>query len=67
MFGKPERFLQLLYELGLVFYEAQGADRQIWKTYADAKADGDFRPQVRLDGNYRLHRGLARAIYKDFL
>jgi len=67
MFGKSERFLQLLYELGLVFYEAQGADRIIWKTYADAKAEGDFRPQVRLDGNYRLHRGLARAIYKDFL
>jgi hypothetical protein len=67
MFGKPERLLQLLYELGLVFYEAQGSDRIIYKTYADAKADGDFRPQVRLDGNYRLHRGLARAIYKDFL
>jgi hypothetical protein len=67
MFGRQERFLQLLYELGLVFYEAQGANYVIWKTYADAKAEGDFRPQVRLDGNYRLHRGLARAIYKDFM
>jgi hypothetical protein len=67
MFGKPELFLQLLFELGLVFYEAQGSDRMFWKTYEEAKAEGDLRPQVRLDGKYRLHRGLAKAIYKDFL
>jgi hypothetical protein len=66
MFGRPELFLQLLYELGLVFYEAEGTDYRVWKTYADAKAEGDIRPQVRLDGKFRLHRGLARAIFRDF-
>ena len=66
MFGRSELFLQLLYELGLVFYEAEGTDYMVWKTYADAKAEGDIRPQVRLDGNFRLHRGLSRAIFKDF-
>jgi hypothetical protein len=66
-FEKPELFLQLLYELGLVFFKATGANTIIWKTYADAKASGDFRPQVKLNGEYRLHRGLAKAIYKDFM
>lgn len=67
MFHKPELFLQLIYELGIVFYKTPGVNKPIWKTYNDAKASGDFRPQVRLDGEYRLHRGLARAIYRDFM
>ena len=66
-FEKPELFLQLLYELGLVMFRAPGATKVIWKTYAHAKAAGDFRPQVKLNGEYRLHGGLARAIYKDFM
>lgn len=66
-FQTADSLLQFLYELNVIFYKTQGAKAQIWKTSFASRTRGDIRPRVAIGGEYRMHRGLARAIYPEFL
>lgn len=63
IYETADNFLQFLYELNIVGFWAQGGERRILCFCVANRSYVNIRPKIKSGANYRLHYGIARALY----
>ena len=64
IFQSADYVLQLLFELNIIAYlddSVSGVPLQRW--YFKERSHANIRPKVKINGKYRMHKGIADALY----
>jgi len=69
IFQTPDVLLQFLYELNVICFKIQPANRKypITRWCFRERSFANLRPKVKAGADYVLHYGMARALYTDIL